>query len=78
MTSHCNTLMTSQYSISLQDINVKQNALHSGYMTLVKNKIIRRKVFVSLTEKGLEMSKRRDGPVEGTGYSWLCIFWLEF
>ncbi|XP_063693837.1 unconventional myosin-X-like isoform X2 [Bolinopsis microptera] len=51
--------------LSPQDINVKQNALHSGYMTLVKNKIIRRKVFVSLTEKGLEMSKRRDGPVEG-------------
>ncbi|KAL5247554.1 hypothetical protein ACHWQZ_G019434 [Mnemiopsis leidyi] len=51
--------------LSPQEINVKQNALHSGYMTLVKSKIVRRKVFVSLTEKGLEMSKRRDGPIEG-------------
>ena len=47
---------------------MKQNALHSGYMTLVKSKIMRRKVYMSLTEKGLEMSKRRDGPVEGTSH----------
>ena len=58
-----------------QEINVKQNALHSGYMTLVKSKIVRRKVFVSLTEKGLEMSKRRDGPIEG-GIFLLLLFFL--